>query len=302
MRLAGQLPNSEAPPVTSIPARDASPLLYESHCHTPLCKHAHGTPEEFAAVAVERNFKGITFTCHCPLPDGNSAHVRMSPEQYPEYLDLIASARAAYEGKLDVRTGLESDYYPGVEPWLEKLHARAPLSHILGSVHYQLAPYRKAYFRNDVLAYQQLYYEHLAMSAETGLFDTLAHPDLIKNESPAEWNFARLRDDVCRALDRIAATGVAMELNTSGKLKSLAEMNPSVPQLILMRERGIPVVIGADAHIAERVGDSYREALELLRKAGYSEVSYFIDRKRHDVSIHDALASLAPQAAGVGVP
>jgi histidinol-phosphatase (PHP family) len=288
--------------VTSIPTRDASPLLYESHCHTPLCKHAQGTPGEFAAVALERNFKGITFTCHCPLPDGNSAHVRMSPEEYPEYLDLIASAREAYAGKLDVRTGIESDYYPGVEPWLEKLHARAPLSHILGSVHYQLADYRKKYFKNDVLAYQRLYFEHLAMSAETGLFDTLAHPDLIKNESPAEWNFARLRDDVCHALDRIAATGVAMELNTSGKLKNLAEMNPSLPQLILMRERGIPVVIGADAHIAERVGDGYREALGLLLKAGYSEVSYFIDRKRQNVSINDALASLAPLAAGVGVP
>ena len=302
MRLAGKLANREAPPVTSIPARDVSPLLYESHCHTPLCKHAHGTPQEFAAVALERNFKGITFTCHCPLPDGNSAHVRMSPEQYPEYLDLIAAARAAYHGKLDVRTGIESDYFPGVEPWLEKLHARAPLSHILGSVHDQLAPYRKAYFRNDVLAYQRLYYEHLAMSAETGLFDTLAHPDLIKNESPAEWDFARLRDDVCRSLDRIAATGVAMELNTSGKLKNLAEMNPSLPQLVLMRERGIPVVIGADAHIAERVGDGYPEALELLLKAGYSQVSYFIDRKRQDLPIVDALASLAPQAAGVAGP
>lgn len=302
MRLAGRRAGNEASPVTSIPADGASPLLYESHCHTPLCKHAYGEPEEFAAAALERNFKGITFTCHCPLPEGNSAHVRMSPEQFPEYLELIAATRAAYAGKLDVRTGIESDYFPGVEPWLEKLHARAPLSHVLGSVHYQLADYRKTYFKNDVPAYQRLYFEHLAMSAETGLFDTLAHPDLVKNESPSEWNFARLRDDLCRALDRIAKTGVAMELNTSGKLKRVAEMNPSLPQLILMRERGIPVVIGADAHVAERVGDGYREALELLLTAGYAEVSYFVDRKRRNLSIGDALASLAPQPAGVGVP
>jgi hypothetical protein len=50
------------------------------------------------------------------------------------------------------------------------------------------------------------------------------------------------------------------------------------------------------------VGDGYVEALELLRKAGYAEVSYFIDRKRQNLSIDDALASLVPQAAGVGVP
>lgn len=302
MRLAAREPKSEALPVSSIPTGTPSPLLYESHCHTPLCKHAWGEPQEFAAAALERNLKGITFTCHCPLPDGNSSHVRMTPEQYPEYLDLIAATREAYAGKLDVRTGIESDYYPGVEPWLEELHARVPLSHVLGSVHYQLQPYRKIYFTGDVLAFQKLYYQHLAMSAETGLFDTLAHPDLVKNESPDEWDFERLRDDICRSLDRIAATGVAMEINTSGKLKRLAEMNPSPSQLMLMRERGIPVVIGADAHCSERVGDGYHEALQLLTDAGYSHVSFFIDRQRQDVPIADALASLSPLSVGAGVP
>ncbi|WP_265594877.1 histidinol-phosphatase [Haloferula sp. BvORR071] len=269
-----------------------APLLYESHCHTTLCKHAYGTTDEYAAVARQRNLKGITFTCHCPLPDGNSAHVRMGPGQYADYLAMIAETRAGHEGQVDVRTGIESDYYPGVEPWLEELHARTPLSHVLGSVHYQLGDYRKNYYRGDVLAYQKLYYEHLAMSAETGLFDTLAHPDLIKNESPADWDFARLREDVSRALDRIAATGVAMELNTSGMFKLLPEMNPSLGQLVLMRERGIPVVIGADAHVAERVGDGYREALASLLEAGYEKVSYFVDRKRVDVPIAEALGSL----------
>lgn len=301
MRLAESTASGEDPDVspnssTSGPA----PLLYESHCHTPLCKHAFGEPLEFATVAAARNLRGITFTCHCPLPDGNSAHIRMSPEEYGDYLDLIAATREAYAGSLDVRTGIESDYFPGVEPWLEELHARAPLSHILGSVHYQLAPYRRLYYRGDILAYQQIYFEHLAMSAETGLFDTLAHPDLVKNESPSEWDFERLRDDICRALDRIAATGVAMELNTSGMLKSLPEMNPSLSQLALMHERGIPVVIGADAHSPERVGDGYAEALQLLIEAGYKQVSFFVDRKRRDVPIQEALASLVEDPVRLG--
>lgn len=268
------------------------PLLYESHCHTPLCKHAFGEPDEYAAVALARGFKGITFTCHCPLPDGFSANVRMAPEQFDDYVGMIAATRDAFAGRLDVRLGLESDFYPGVEPWLEKLHARVPLSHVLGSVHYQVDDYRKRFYTGDVFAYQKLYFEHLALSAESGLFDTLAHPDLIKNESPADWDFARLRTVIERALDRIAATGVAMELNTSGVQKNLPEMNPSPSQLALMHERGIPVVIGADAHIPERVGDGYLTALGLLENAGYQEVSFFIDRQRQSVPIHDALKSL----------
>ena len=303
MRLARRGGNGEDSAVSPTPSfSGASPLLYESHCHTPLCKHAYGEPQEFAAAAVERNLKGITFTCHCPLPDGNSSHIRMAPEEYGDYLDLISATREAYAGKLDVMAGIEGDFFPGVEPWLEALHARAPLSHVLGSVHYQLQPYRVAYFTGDVLAFQRLYYEHLAMSAETGLFDTLAHPDLIKNESPADWDFERLRDNICRSLDRIAATGVAMELNTSGMLKSLPEMNPSPSQLSLMRERGIPVVIGADAHVPERVGDGYEVALQLLSDAGYTEVSYFVDRKRRELPITEALASLAPARVLQAVP
>ncbi|MCU0748695.1 MAG: histidinol-phosphatase [Akkermansiaceae bacterium] len=268
-----------------------APLLYESHCHTPLCHHAIGEPDEYAEVALRRGFKGITFTCHCPLPDGFSARVRMAPEQFDDYVAMIHATRDRFAGRLDVRLGIESDYYPGVEPWLEKLHARVPLSHVLGSIHYQVSDYRKLYYTGDVKAYQELYFDHLARSAESGLFDTLAHPDLIKNESVADWDFERLRETIARALDRIAATGVAMELNTSGVLKLYPEMNPSPAMLAMMHERGIPVVIGADAHDPERVGDGYAEALKLLEKTGYREVSYFIDRKRQTLDIQDALES-----------
>jgi histidinol-phosphatase (PHP family) len=216
----------------------------------------------------------------------------MKPDQFDDYVALIAATRENFAGRLDVRLGLESDFYPGVEPWLEKLHARVPLSHVLGSIHYQVGDYRKLFYTGEVFSYQQLYYDHLARSAESGLFDTLAHPDLIKNESPADWDFEKIRPDIERSLDRIAATGVAMELNTSGIQKALPEMNPSPAQLRLMQERGIPVVIGADAHIPERVGDGYIPALQLLREVGYTEISHFIDRKRHSVPISAALESL----------
>jgi histidinol-phosphatase (PHP family) len=59
-----------------------------------------------------------------------------------------------------------------------------------------------------------------------------------------------------------------------------------------MHERGIPVVIGADAHVPERVGDGYVTALGLLENAGYQEVSFFIDRQRQSVPIQTALESL----------
>lgn len=268
------------------------PLLYESHCHTPLCKHAHGLPSEYAAVAEQRNLKGVIVTCHCPLPDGLGIEHRMAPEQFDTYVAMVARATEEYAGRIDVRLGIESDFMPGLEGWVEKLHDRVPFHHVLGSVHMQVTHYRARFFTGDAFAYQQIYFEHLAQAAETRLFDTLAHPDLVKNEAPAEWNFARIEPYIERALDRIAATGVAMELNTSGLNKALPEMNPGPRMLGLMRERGIPVVLGADAHRPGRVGDRYEQALQQLEEIGFERVSYFLDRQRHDVPIDQALSSL----------
>lgn len=268
------------------------PLLYESHSHTPLCKHASGTPSDYAAVAEARGLKGIIITCHAPLPDNLGIEHRMAPEQYDEYIDLVAAAREEFAGRVDVRLGLESDFFPGIERWADQLHARVPLHHVLGSVHMQVTHYKERYFTGDYFAYQQTYFEHLAQSAETGLFDTLAHPDLVKNESPADWDYARIEPFILRALDRIAATGVAMELNTSGLNKSLPEMNPGPRILTAMRERGIPVVIGADAHRPARVGDRYEQALRMLDELGFETVSFFLERKRQIVPIAAALASL----------
>ncbi|HVU32933.1 MAG TPA: histidinol-phosphatase [Opitutaceae bacterium] len=270
-----------------------APLLYESHCHTPLCKHATGLPSEYVRVALSRGLRGIIFTDHCPLPGGVSAGLRMAPEQFEDYVALIDRVRLEFAGRIDVRLGLESDYYPGVEGWIKELHQRAHLHYVLGSVHPHIADYRTAYFQGDCLAYQQTYFDHLAMSAESGLYDCLAHPDLIKNERPTEWQYARIEPAIERALDRIAKTGVAMELNTSGVNKSLPEMNPGLAMLQAMHARAIPVVLGADAHRPERVADGYETALRTLRSVGYQEVSYFLDRKRHAVPIDAAIASLA---------
>ncbi|MFM8618984.1 MAG: histidinol-phosphatase [Opitutaceae bacterium] len=272
----------------------SAPVLYESHSHTPLCKHAVGTPAEYADVAESRGLKGIIITCHGPLPDGLGIDHRMAPEEFDRYVELVAAAREQFAGRVDVRLGLESDYFPGIEAWAEKLHARAPLHHVLGSVHMQVGHYRAKYFTGDPFAYQQLYFQHLAESAETGLFDTLAHPDLVKNDSPGEWRFARIEPAIVGALDRIARTGVAMELNTSGLLKSVPEMNPGPRMLELIRERGIPVVLGADAHRPSRVADRYEEGLRMLADLGFRTVNCFLGRRRQEVPIETALASLRP--------
>lgn len=268
-------------------------LLYESHMHTPLCKHAVGTPGEYAEVAFSKGLKGIIVTCHNPIPGGYSANVRMRMEEFDTYVEMVQAAREAWEHRVDVRLGIECDFAPGLENGVSRLLDRAEFHHVLGSVHWQVPEYRERFFSGSWLEYQKVYFEHLAQAAETGLFDTLSHPDLVKNGCPREWQIARLLPDIQRALDRIAAAGTAMELNTSGLLKDLPEMNPGPEILQQMCERNIPVVLGADAHAPQRVADRFPEALLCLREAGYEFVSLFLHRSRVEVPISSALDSLA---------
>ena len=173
-------------------------LLYESHLHTPLCKHAIGLPGDYAAVAETKNLKGIIVTCHAPMPDGFSGGIRMARAQFDDYKAMVARAQEEWRGRIDVRLGLESEYVPEHLGWIEKLHGQAEFHHVLGSVHYHIQEYLDRYFDGRWLEFQRTYFQHLAEAAETGLYDTLSHPDLVKNMNPDEWRLPRVMDDIRR--------------------------------------------------------------------------------------------------------
>lgn len=275
-------------------------LFYDSHMHTPLCKHAFGEPEAYADRAIQAGLKGIIFTCHSPMPRGFWPHVRMSIKEFPEYVRIVDRAAKAYEGKLDIRLGMESDFFPGFEEWIAELHTMAKFHYCLGSVHWQGQDYKARYETGSVEDFIATYFRLLAESAETGLFDCLAHPDLVKNYKPECWDFEAIRPIVAESLDRIAKTGVAMELNTSGLNKRYAAMNPGPEMLAMMAERGIPVVIGSDAHVAQRVGDRFRLAINHLKAAGYSTVRVYEERWPHVMRLDEIERTLLRQATELG--
>ncbi len=290
----GDLPLLRQPVKNQPVVTACSPILYETHMHTTLCRHAEGEVEDYASVAEQRGLRGIVVTCHNPMSDAGfgGRPIRMDAAELPEYFDRIDRARTAFAGRVDVRAGLECDFFPGYADEVAYQLEGLDLHHVLGSVHPQLKIWVDRYRHEDPLQTQKTYFDHLAEAAETGLFDTISHPDLIKNSTSRHWDLERLIDHIGRTLDRIARTGVAMELNTSGVNKVIQEMNPAPAILQLMREREIPVVVGADAHVPTRVADGYEMAYDVLEAAGYDTVSFFLDRRRADVPIAEARASL----------
>jgi len=280
---------SESDPLdlAEIPGRaNSAPVYFDSHMHTPLCKHAYGQPIAYARNGMRRGLKGIIMTCHSPMPDGFSSSVRMAPEEFPEYVELVKDSADQLDGQFLVRLGLESDWFPGMEGWLSELHSRAEFHYILGSVHPFLPEYKDRYFKGDVVEFQRGYFGHLADAAETGLFDCLAHPDIIKVMTARDYEFGRVEGAVDAALARIKSAGVAMEMNTSGWIKQgFPEVNPGPAMLEMIARHRIPVVIGSDSHRPERVAADFEPALDLLEAAGFETVNYYERRLRCEVAI-----------------
>ena len=78
---------------------------------------------------------------------------------------------------------------------------------------------------------------------------------------------------------------VAVELNTSGRIKPCNEFYPSVPFLERLAYHKVPITLGSDAHIEQNVGQFFDDALTMLKALGFKEIARFTKRQREMVKI-----------------
>lgn len=244
-------------------------LLYDNHLHTPLCKHATGTPLEYAEAALKAGLRGITFTDHMPMPTWYDADWRMRRDQLDRYVNMVREAQDAYRGRLDIRLGLEADFHPGTERWLEEVLSAHPWDYVIGSVHYLGAwgfdnpEFKDEYERRDLAALYRHYYVLVEGAARSGFFDAIGHLDLPKKFGHRDPDGAA----ALRALDTIAVMDVSLDFNTAGWRKEIGEAYPAPHLVRAAVERGLTFVLGSDAHRPEEVGSRFEDAREQLANA-----------------------------------
>ncbi|MDI6873584.1 histidinol-phosphatase HisJ family protein [Candidatus Solincola sp.] len=264
--------------------------LVDYHLHTPRCGHAVGDLEEYVARAMRLGLSEVGFSDHFPLLHLQDPTLSMGLEELPEYVREVSRLAESVSG-IRVRLGIEVDYLPGYEERTAEILSAHAFDYVMGSVHFldgwgfDDPRYVEGYRGRDLHALWARYFQVLGDAAECGLFDVLAHPDLIK-----KFGF-RPRGDVGplyeSCLDRVAAAGLAVEVSTAGLSKPVGEMYPGEDFLRLCRERGIPVTLGSDAHSPEEVGRDYGAAVELLSRVGYREIALFERRRRTLVPLPD---------------
>ena len=263
-------------------------MLADYHMHTVFCKHADGDVAEYVAVARQKKLPEICFTDHVPAPDGYDSGNRMTLDKFPAYADAVAGVRDA--GGPTVLFGLEADYYEGGMGFLSEWLPTQAFELVIGSIHYirdwgfDNPEARQTWDSIDVTQAWREYFALVAKLADTRMFDVVAHLDLPKKFGHRPSDKA-IKEMAQPALDRIAAAGMGIELNTSGLRRPAKEIYPSPLLLGLARERGIPICFGSDAHRPQDVGYAFDQALALARQTGYSECLRFRARRKKLVTL-----------------
>jgi histidinol-phosphatase (PHP family) len=193
-------------------------------------------------------------------------------------------------GETDLRLGIEADYVAGREDRLARFLDGRDWDYVVGSVHFvrdaavdlEGPDWEHVWGRGDRPdKVWERYFAMLAEAARSGLYDIMAHPDLVKI-----WGSARPlperdpRHYYEPAVEAMLEVGVAMEVSTAGLRKPVGELYPAPALLEMAVDAGLPIALSSDAHEPEQLGFRYDDALAALADAGVTEICVFERRQR----------------------
>jgi len=259
------------------------------HMHTPRCNHAIGTVAEYAEAALLVGLTEIGMSDHSPMPDGFDEW-RMQRSELDNYLREVTETKKSFDGRLTIKVGLEADYLPGTEVYVSEMLASGDWDYVIGSVHYLGSAVDKWGFDNpdDMSGWQVRnvedaycdYFELVAASASSGMFDIIGHPDLIKkfgHRPPTDSN--RVREAEMTMLKAVKKAGMALEISSAGLRKPVGEVYPHGRIIAEAASMGIPFAFGSDAHAPGEVGHAMDQCLAMLVMCGVSEIATFTNRQ-----------------------
>lgn len=258
-------------------------VLVDYHMHLEEGGFSRDWLLRFLERAREAGVEEVAFTEHSyrfrqarGCLDNEWARARET-EDVEEYVQLVLQAR---EEGYPVLLGIEMDYVEGKEEEIARFLEPYPWDLVLGSVHWlgdfglDLDP--RDWRGREVEWVWREYFRLLSRAAESGLFQVLSHPDLVKifGFRPASLPLEEME----RAAESAALRGVCFEVSSAGLRKPCGEIYPSLEFLLLARRRGVEITLASDAHLPEHVGFGFQELVRHVRAAGYREMVRFRER------------------------
>jgi histidinol-phosphatase (PHP family) len=261
-------------------------LRPDEHENTPGRFFTKANAERYREVAAERGIEELGVAEHV-YRFSQALEVWDHPFWRTYAVDDLDDYCAFVREETDLRLGIEADYIPGREDRTANLLDAREWDYVVGSIHFvgdqSLDTEEFTIWTNTASAEQiwRRYFEMLGEAARSGLFDILAHPDLVK-----VWGKDRpvpdgdLRRFYYPAMEVIADCDVAIEVSTAGLRKPVGEIYPAPAFLEMAIDAGKPLALSSDAHTPELLGHEYEQAVELLDSMGVKEIAVFKGRER----------------------
>ncbi|OYR55785.1 hypothetical protein DJ73_01515 [Halorubrum sp. Ea1] len=185
-----------------------------------------------------------------------------------------ALAVAADRTDLTLYDAVEMDYEPELAPAIGDFLAAADFDYAIGSVHYvagkQAFPFESFDDASDAerRAFVDDYYDAIVSLVGSGLFDVLAHVDLVENHPALSGlTTAAHRDRVAAAC---ADSRTVPEINAgrAGDRGEFDLFHPTDPFAEAFRDRGVRFVVGTDSHDPEDFADRVPRLERYLDETG----------------------------------
>ncbi len=269
-------------------------MKFDLHTHHYRCGHAVGDIRDYIEAGIGAGLQVIGISDHTPYfgfdEDQAFPNTAMAKSQFGDYVQEVLNLKKEYAGKIDVLLGIESDYFPHHAHLYKKALDQYPFDYIIGSVHFSggysiFDPSRwNGLSEQEKVDTKSEYFRLIGESAKSGMFQILGHIDAMKSNYPAfsEIEAPEALDDM---LQTIASTGVAIEVNTSGKIKTCGLWHPIDPMLERAFHFGVEISFGSDSHVPERVGDDFELVASKLREIGYTQWVYYKEKQRQVVAL-----------------
>ncbi|MBN2299571.1 MAG: histidinol-phosphatase HisJ family protein [Acholeplasmataceae bacterium] len=265
--------------------------IIDHHMHTNYSLDADpkATFKTYVDKAKTLGIERLIFTDHVDFD--SPAEIFDTPIDYDLYIkDLNETAK---NEQFQLSLGVELGYQPHLKERNKALTEAYPFEFVISSIHFcdGLDLYNGDFFKGKTQkeAYQR-YFEICLEAAENyDGYDVFGHLDYIIRYGGYQnrrYNYTDHEETIEKILAAIIKNSKGMEINTSGIRYGLGMVHPTLEIMKAYKRLGGKIVtIGSDAHYTKDYYSGFDEALQLLKDAGFDEVTVFEQRKPKFIKI-----------------
>lgn len=242
------------------------------HTHTCFCDGKH-TPEEMVQEAIRLGCPELGFSSHSHT--AFDTRFCLSKAGTEEYIATLRSLQEKYRGQIQIRIGLEQDYYSDAPEY--------PFDYVIGSVHYikkdghylpvdesrELQQEHVAkFYGGDYYGFVEDYFETVADVYRKTRCQIIGHFDLVtkfnRDGDLFDTRHPRYQAAAHKALDALLDAPAVLEVNTGAISRGYTtEPYPAKDILDRWRAAGKGIVFSSDCHSKEHLlfGYEYYKAL-----------------------------------------